>query len=103
MVQKPWFKIFVWFMTTFFFFLAAGVVISVFRPGPSESDVMRFMQGMMATMGNSSIMGLTMSIEDNSLLNNIIIQSTELMLPIIAISIVLGFLLRFFSGGKKDV
>ena len=103
MVQKPWFKIFIWFMSTFFFFLAAGVVISIFRPGPSESDVMRFMEGMMATMGNSSIMGLTMSIEDNSLLEKIIIQSSELLLPIIAFSIVIGFLLRFLPGGKKDV
>ena len=103
MVQKPWFKIFVWFMSTFFFFLAAGVIISVFRPGPSESEVMRFMEGMMGTMGNASIMGLTMSVEDNSLLKNIIIQSSQLLLPIIAISIVVGFLLRFVSGGEKNV
>lgn len=102
MVQKPWFKIFVWFMATFFFFLASGVVISVFRPGPSESDVMRFMEGMMSTMG-TTIMGVTMTVEGNSLLKNIIIQSSELVLPIIAFSIVIGFLLRFSIGGKKDV
>lgn len=102
MVQKPWFKIFVWFMSTFFFFLASGVVISVFRPGPSESDVMRFMAGMMSTM-DTTIMGVTMTVEGNALLKNIIIQSSDLVFPIIAFSIVIGFLLRFFPGGKKDV
>lgn len=102
MVQKPWFKIFVWFMATFFFFLTSGVVISIFKPGPSESEVMRFMSGMMSAM-DSSIMGIAMSVEGNSTLRGIIAYSYFMLLPIIVISIIIGFVIRFRQGGKKNV
>lgn len=102
MVQKPWFKIFVWFMATFFFFLASGVIISIFKPGPSENEVMRFMSGMMIAMDNS-IMGIAMGVEGNSTLRNIISYSYFMLVPIIAISIIIGFIIRLRQGGKKDV
>lgn len=102
MVQKPWFKVFVWFMATFFFFLSSGVVISIFKPGPSENEVMRFMSGMMSAM-DSSIMGIAMGVEGNSTLRNIIAYSYFMLVPIIAISIVIGFIIRIRQGGKKNV
>lgn len=102
MVQKPWFKVFVWFMAIFFFFLASGVIISMFRPGPSETDVMRFMSGMMDAMENS-IMGVAMSIESNSTFNRILAFSYFMLTPIIAISIVVGFVIRFRQRRHKDV
>lgn len=102
MVQKPWFKIFVWFMATFFFFLASGVIISIFKPGPSENEVMRFMSGMMSAMDNS-IMGIAMGVEGDSTLRNIISYSYFMLVPIIAISIIIGFIIRLRQGGKKDV
>jgi hypothetical protein len=102
MVQKPWFKLFVWFLATFFFFLASGVVISMFRPGPSETDVMRFMSGMMGAMSNS-IMGIAMGVEHNSVLSRILALSYFMLVPIVAISIVIGFTIRLMRGRGKDV
>lgn len=102
MVQNTWFKVFFWFMATFFFFLASGVIISMFSPGPSETDVMRFMSGMMAAMENS-IMGVAMSIEGNGTFNRILSFSYFMLTPIIAISIVIGFVIRFMHRRGKDV
>lgn len=102
MVQKPWVKIFVWFLSTFFFFLASGVIISMFRPGPSDTDVTRFMSGMMAAM-DSSIMGIAMSAESNAAFSRILAFSYFMLTPTIAISIVIGFIIRFMQGRRKDV
>lgn len=102
MVQKPWFKIFVWFMATFFFYLASVVVISMFRPGPSEVDVMKFMSGMMGAMENS-IMGIAMSIESNGTFSRILAFSYFMLAPIIGISIVVGFIIRLMHRRSKDV
>lgn len=100
MMQKPWFKVFIWFVATFFFFLAAGIVISVFRPGPSESDVMKFMMGMMSAMENS-MMGVAMSIEGNSLLRKVAILSNSIAVPVVVISVVAGILIRLWQRGDK--
>jgi len=89
-------------MSTFFFFLASGVIISMFRPGPSERDVMRFMSGMMGAM-DSSIMGIAMSIESNGTFSRILSFSYFMLTPIIAISIVVGFIIRFMQRRNKDV
>lgn len=102
MVQKPWFRIFVWFMATFFFFLASGVIISMFRPGPSETDVMRFMAGMMDAM-NTSIMGIAMSVESNGIFSRILAFSYFMLVPIIAISTVAGFVIRLMQRRGEDV
>lgn len=48
-----------WSLATAFFFAAAGLVISVLKPGPTESQVMRFMVGMMSAM-HTSMMGASM-------------------------------------------
>ena len=100
MMQKPWFKVFIWFVTTFFFFLAAGVVISVFRPGPSESDVMKFMMGMMSAMDNS-MMGVAMSIESNSPLREVVTLANSIAVPVIIVSVIAGVLIRLWQRGDK--
>jgi hypothetical protein len=102
MMQKPWFKVFIWFMATFFFFLAAGVVISVFRPGPSESEVMKFMMGMMSAM-DSSMMGVAMSIENDGTLRSIIALANSIALPVIIISIFAGFGIKLWQQRDKNV
>lgn len=102
MVQKPWFKLFVWFMATFFFFMASGVAISLLSPGPSETDVMRFMSGMMGAM-ESSIMGVSMAVENNNSINKILAISYFILPPTIIISIVIGFSIRFLRGSGKIV
>lgn len=102
MMQKPWFKIFIWFMATFFFFLAAGVIISSYRPGPSENEVMKFMMGMMSAM-DRSMMGVAMSIENDGNLQSVIALSSSIILPIILISIALGFGIRLLQRRRKNV
>lgn len=101
MMQKPWFKVFIWFMTTFFFFLAAGVAISVFRPGPSESEVMQFMMGMMSAM-DKSMMGIAMSIENNGPLRSVLALANAMALPVILISIFAGIAIRLWQRRDKD-
>ncbi|BCN29583.1 hypothetical protein [Anaeromicropila herbilytica] len=101
MVQKPWFKIFIWFLATFFFFLASGVIISLLKPGPSESEVMQYMSGMMGAM-ESSIMGVMMGMESNQLLQNFFLL-TLILFPIIVIfSLIIGFVLRRKNSEVKN-
>ena len=102
MMQKPWCKIFIWFIASFFFFLASGVVISIFRPGPTEAEVMQFMMGMMSAM-DASMMGVAMNLENDSSLKNIILLSTSLILPIILLSTLAGIFIRLSKRGGKNV
>jgi hypothetical protein len=102
MLQKPWFKLIVWFLATFFFFLTSGVIISILRPAPSEMDVMKFMSGMMGAM-HSSIMGVTMDVINNRTIGGILAFSYFMLTPIIAVSIVIGFAIRFLRGSGKNV
>lgn len=102
MIQKPWFKVFVWFLATFFFFMASGVILSMFKPGPSEMDVMKFMSGMMGAMENS-IMGVTMGAEGNGTISRILAFSYFMLIPTLAVSIVIGFVIRFMRGSGKNV
>lgn len=93
MMQKPWFKMFMWIMASSFFFFASSAVISLFSPGPSEEQVMKFMAGMMNAMENST-MGLAMSMENNSELKQLIGLSSIIIIPIIAMAAFLGIYLR---------
>lgn len=102
MMQKPWFKIFIWFMATTFFFLAAGVVISEMRPGPSEIEVMNFMTGMMSAM-DRSMMGVAMNIEKDGTLQSVIVLSTSIALPLILAGLIGGIATRLWYRRAKDV
>lgn len=102
MMQKPWFKLFIWFMATFFFFLAAGVIISILKPGPSEYEIMKFMSGMMSAM-DKSMMGVAMSLEGNSDLKSMIVLANTIALPVIIISIFAGFAIKLWQRGDKNV
>lgn len=93
MLQKPWFKLFIYFIATSFFFLISGVLISAFRPGPTEIEIMRFMEGFMKAMGGS-LMGAAMNIEHNSTLGSIILFAANMTLPLIIIGLGLGFGIR---------
>ncbi|MDF2941697.1 MAG: hypothetical protein K0S01_555 [Herbinix sp.] len=102
MVQKPWFKVFIWFLATFFFFLASGVIISLLKPGPTEREVMSYMSGMMGAM-ESSIMGALMDMEGNSSLKSILFWTISTFPLIIIFSVIAGFYLRKRSGEEKNV
>lgn len=96
MLQKPWFKVFIYFIATCFFFLISGVLISIFRPGPTEIETMKFMEGMMAAM-DRSMMGVAMNIEHDSTLKSIIVYSTNMALPLIITGLGLGFGIRLIQ------
>lgn len=102
MMQKFGFKLFIWFITTFFFFLSSAVIISELRPGPSELDAMRFMESMMGAM-EKSMMGVSMGIENDASIQRIISISAVITIPIIFIGALAGVLIRFFRRGDKDV
>ena len=102
MLQKPWFKIFVWFLASFFFYLAAATVISLLKPGPSESEVMNYMSGMMGAM-EKSVMGIMMGIEGNGLIKTILIWSIAGFPLAVVLSIIAGFLLRKRNSEDKNV
>ena len=102
MMQKPGFKLFIWFLATFFFFLTSGVIISMLKPGPTEAETMRFMEGMMSAM-DRSIMGVTMGLENHSILRTIITNSTIMVLPGMVASVAIGFLIRRRKRRRPDV
>ena len=86
-------------MAIFFFFLTSGVIISIFKPGPSEAEVMQFMMGMMSAMDNS-MMGVAMNMESDGSLNAIMGLTAVIAVPIIIVSIVIGFLIRLKNQGE---
>lgn len=102
MLQKPWFKIFVWFLSTFFFFLASATIISLLKPGPIESEVMNYMAGMMGAMENG-VMGVMMGIESNHTLKTILLWSIATFPLGVVLSIFIGFILRKRNSEDKHV
>lgn len=93
MMQKPWFKTFIWFIATAFFFFAAAILISALSPGPSEQQVMQFMMGMMGAMHNS-MMWLSMSLEHDSDLKSLIGTASSVTIPLILLGLLFGLLVR---------
>jgi putative exporter of polyketide antibiotics len=102
MLQKPWFKLFVWFLSTFFFFLTAATIISLLKPGPSEDEVMKYMSGMMGAMENG-VMGVMMGIESNTTLKSILIWSITTFPVGVVLSIIVGVILRKRNSEDKHV
>ncbi|MCX8131847.1 MAG: hypothetical protein N3I35_17340 [Clostridia bacterium] len=98
MMQKPWFKLFIWFLATFFFYLASGVIISMLKPGPTENEVMKYMTGMMSAM-DSSMMGVAMNIENDGVLSSVIALSSSMAVPIILVCVIAGFAIRSAQRG----
>ena len=99
MMQRPWFKTFIWFIATAFFFFATVILVSTFGPEPSEQQVMQFMMGMMGTM-QKSMMGLSMSLEHDSELKTFIGTASNVTVPLILLAILFGLLVRLRR--KKD-
>ena len=102
MLQKPWFKIFIWFLASFFFFLASATIISLLKPGPTENDVMNYMSGMMGAMENS-IMGVMMNIESSRTLQIILAFIITTFPFSVLLSIIAGLILRKRNSEDKNV
>jgi len=93
MLQKRWFKIFIWFTSSAFFFLGATIMISFFNPDPSQKEISNYMMGMMNSM-HGSTMGLSMTIENDSTLKHVILISSRLTIPLITIGLLCGVLVK---------
>ncbi len=100
MMQKPWFKTFIWFITTSFFFFASAIIISYFSPEPSEQQIMKFMSGMMGAM-HSSLMGLSMSLEHDTELKALINTAAAVTIPLVLLGFLFGLFMKLRR--KKDV
>lgn len=81
--------------------MASGILISAFGPEASEGQVMQYMQGMMSAM-HSSLMGLSMSIEQDADLQRVIYNASAITIPLIFAGAALGLYIRF-SRGKGRV
>lgn len=99
MMQKPWFKAFIWVMASAFFFMASGMVISTFSAGPTETQIMQYMSGMMAAM--ESLMGFSMSLEHEGPLWQIIGLAASITVPLLLLGVLLGIYVRCY-GRKVD-
>lgn len=93
MLQNKWFKTFIWFSASAFFFLGAAVIISHFNPSPSEIEIMSYMSGMMNAMGGST-MGFTMTLENDASLSYIISISARIFIPLIVLALLGGLIIK---------
>ena len=101
MLQKPWVKFMIWFVSTSFFFMGAGIIISALGPPPTEGQIMQYMSGMMGAMHNS-LMGLSMSIEDDAQLKQLILNAASVTVPLALVGILLGFYVRLTRRKKHE-
>jgi len=100
MMQKKWFKLFIWFISTALFFAASSIVIATYSPAPTEQQTMQYMSGMMSAM-EKSLMGLSMSIEGDVELKKIISEVSSVTTTLVIVSIVTGDYVRR-SRRKKN-
>jgi len=94
--KTNWFKFLAWVTASFFFFVAAALVISN-SAGASEGQLKLWMSGMMQTM-HSSMMGSAMA--DNHGLQALFIESSSLVLPAVIFGVVLGLILRAWRDNR---
>lgn len=93
MMQKKWFRLFIWFISTALFFATSSIIIATYSSGPSEQQIMAYMTGMMKAMENS-LMGLSMTIESDTELKKILIEVSSITSVLIVLSIYGGFYVR---------
>lgn len=92
MMQKKWFKLFIWFIATAIFFLFSAILISALGPEASENQIMQYMSGMMKAM--NSLMGLSMTLEGNEGLKVLVGRSANATIPLVLLGIVGGLLVK---------
>lgn len=101
MLQKPWVKFMIWFVSTSFFFMGSGIIISALGPKPTEGQIMQYISGMMDAM-HSSLMGLSISIEDDTQLKQLILNATSVTAPLALVGTLLGLYVRLTRRKKHE-
>lgn len=80
-----------WSVSTSFFFAASVIIISLLKPGPTETQVMRFMHAMMSAM-ETSLMGAAMETSESTAF--LMGLSSKLSVVTILIAVISGALLK---------
>ena len=93
MYNKGWFKFLAWSTAAFFFFLNSTVIIATLGPFPSEEQVHLWMSEMMNAM-HFSLMAFSMHLEEDTRLMNIILASSQLIIPLAVGGFLSGLLVR---------
>ncbi|WP_052216915.1 hypothetical protein [Thermincola ferriacetica] len=86
-----------WALSSFYVFVAATVAIALLKPGPTELQVMRWMEGMMSAMHNS-LMGASM--DNSEVFSYLFRQSGQLSLLMIFVGIEAGLFLKIWRKRK---
>lgn len=95
MFKKSWYILFAWVLGSFYFFLSSALIVSMFGPGATEAQTMKWMSEMMNAM-HVSLMGWAM--EENSVVIQLVIKTGSLVFPAIFAGAALGFLLKMRRG-----
>lgn len=93
MMQKKWFRLFIWFVSTAMFFAASCIIIATYSADPTEQQIMAYMSGMMKAM-EISLIGLSMTIESDTELKNVILEVSSITSVLIVLSTFGGFYIR---------
>lgn len=93
MMQKKWFRLFIWFVSTALFFAASSIVIATYSADPTEQQIMAYMSGMMKAM-EISLMGLSMTIEGDMILKKVILQVSSSLSVLTVLGIIGGVYIR---------
>lgn len=94
MFRTPWFRFMVWSLSSFFFFIAVGLLISQVS-GASEKQFELWMMGMMATM-HQSMMGSAMA--DSTEMQALFTRSAAQVGPFMGVGILAGLFIRYWRG-----
>lgn len=100
MMQKTWFKVFIWVISSAFFFLASVMVIAFFNPASTNEQAMLYMSGMMKSM-ESSMMGLSMALESNSTIKPLIIRASIITIPLSIIAAIFAIIVRLWGSDSS--
>lgn len=93
MMQKKWFRLFIWFVSTALFFAASSIIIATYSSDPSQQQIMAYMSGMMKAM-EISLMGLSMTISHDTELQKILINLSPITSVLVVVSLFGGFYVR---------
>ena len=84
-------KVVYWSLSSFFFFAASVIVISILKPGPTEAQVMQWMQGMMGAM-HGSLMGASM--ENSEMFGFLMQSSAQLSILTMLLGLMVGVTIK---------
>lgn len=99
LLQQPWYKGFVWFTSSAYFYIVASIMISLAGPQPSAKQIELFMTGMMKAM-KVSLMGIS-GMHESTSSGDIIDLSAVLMIEMLILAFTVGAFM-VWKGRRPD-